>query len=472
MHMFARRVLYALFATLLMTVQGPVAQAGIPFFTSQPKYAAIVVDAKSGEVLFAHEADSPRYPASITKIMTLYLTFEALANGRLSPSEQITVSPRAAAQAPTKLGLRPGQTIAVSDAMNAIAVKSANDMAVALAERIGGSENRFAAMMTLKAQELGMNNSHFVNASGLPDSRQLTSARDIAILSRAVMRDYPQYYRLFGTKEFVWHGRSIANHNGLLGKMPGVDGIKTGFTNASGYNLAASAVRDNKRLIAVVMGGNSVAARDTHVEDLLETGFMVMHKRDLGQTTTIAQNLSEPAPIGPLERPSTEEGDGEQASLRIVVAENNRHTPQPVAAAAPAPQPTIVASTPVPNPPAKAAPQPKVQVAKAEQPKALRGRKDKDEDKADDKSDRLELASAKGAWQVQLGSYKDHKLAQDALGKLNTKFAAVLKATRGHVDKSGGNYRIRFAGLSADRAKEACETIKAKGDGCLALAPG
>ncbi len=195
MQMFARRVFYALIATLLVLAPVTRATAGIPFFTSQPKYAAIVVDAKSGEVLYAQQADSPRYPASITKVMTLYLTFEALANGKLSPNDMITVSPRAAAQAPTKLGLRPGQSITVADAMSAVAVKSANDMAVALAEKIGGNENRFAAMMTLKAQELGMNNSHFVNASGLPDSRQLTTARDIAILSRAVMRDYPAVLR-------------------------------------------------------------------------------------------------------------------------------------------------------------------------------------------------------------------------------------------------------------------------------------
>ena len=471
MPMFARRVLYALFATLLFTTPALQARAGILFFTSQPKYAAFVVDAKTGEVLYAHEADSPRYPASITKIMTLYLAFEALAQHRLSYDDQLVVSPHAAAQSPSKVGLRAGQTISVRNALDAIAVLSANDMAVAMAEKLGGSESRFATMMTLKAQELGMNNSHFVNASGLPDSRQLTTARDIAILSRAVMRDYPQYYGLFSTREFDFHGRVVRNHNGLLGKMPGVDGIKTGFTNASGFNLAASAVRDNRRLIAVVMGGNSVAARDTHVADLLETGFMVLRKRDLGQTTTIAQNLSEPAPIGPLVRPSTEEGDGEQASLRIVVAENNIHPP-PAAAPAPA---NVVASTPVAPPvqQAQAEPQPepaRIQISKSE--RGLRGRKNRDDDRTDRKDDGGRLELAKGGWQVQLGSYKDRRMAQNALGRLNEKFAVVLRATRGRVDHAAGNYRIRFAGLSAGRAREACETIKARGSGCLALAPG
>ncbi len=445
---FARRFFLAAFAGVLAAAVAPMAQAGNPFFTSQPKYAAIVVDAKTGEVLYAQQADSPRYPASITKIMTLYLAFEAIANGSLSPNDLITVSPRAAAQSPSKLGIRAGQQITVIDAMSAVAVKSANDMAVALAEKVGGNESHFAEMMTAKAKELGMPNSHFVNASGLPDSRQLTSARDIATLSRAVMRDYPQYYAFFGKRQFVWHGQVINNHNGLLGKMPGVDGIKTGFTNASGFNLAASAVRDNRRLIAVVMGGNSVAARDTHVEDLLETGFSVLRKRDHGEVTTIAQNLSEPQPIGPLVRPSSEEGDGEQDSLKIVVAENSLRGAQAEAAKTPAPAAPV---TTVP-----------VKIAAAPAPRAGKTR-----------GARLELASAeKGRWEVQLGSYKNRKLAQVELGKLNHRFAMALKASRGVVDRSAGNYRVRFAGLSADRAREACQTIKASGGGCLALAPG
>jgi D-alanyl-D-alanine carboxypeptidase len=446
MRRFARRFLLAVFVAVAAATMTPAAQAKIPLFTSQPKYAAIVVDAKTGEVLYAQQADSPRYPASITKIMTLYLAFEAISKGTLSPNDLITVSPRAAAQAPTKLGLRAGQTIPVIEAMTAISVMSANDMAVALAEKIGGSESRFAALMTLKAQALGMTNSHFVNANGLPDSRQITSARDIAILSRAVMRDYPQDYAFFGKRQFTWRGRTVANHNHLLGKMPGVDGIKTGFTNASGFNLAASAVRDDRRLIAVVMGGNSVAARDSHVADLLETGFTVLKKRDRGVATTIAQNLSEPAPIGPLVRPSTEQGDGEQDGVKIVVAENGLRNPQTTEAAAP--QAT-------PNAPAK--------IQKARAPAS--GRKARPAP--------VELAStAHGAWQVQLGAYKNRRVAQAELAKLNHKYAAVLKASKGRVDRSAGNYRVRFAGLSADRAKEACETIKAGGANCMALEPG
>ena len=263
--------------------------------SSEPRYAAIVLDASSGEVLYEKRADSPRYPASITKIMTMYLAFEALATGHLKETDLITVSARAAAQAPTKLGLRPGETISVEDAMHAIAVKSANDMAVALAEKIGGTEPRFAAMMTLRAQELGMVNTRFVNANGLPDSRQVTTARDIAILSRAVMRDYPQYYSYFSQEQFTFRGQTMNNHNGLLGKMPGVDGLKTGFTNAAGFNLDASAMRNGHRLITVVMGGTSGASRNANVEDLLLTGFDVEERRARGEQILVTQNLFEPA---------------------------------------------------------------------------------------------------------------------------------------------------------------------------------
>ncbi len=291
--------------------------AAAPMFNS-PKYAAIVVDASTGEVLYARRADQPRYPASITKVMTLYLTFEALAAGRLKLTDQIPISAHAAAQPPTKIGLRPGQTISVDEAIRVVALKSANDIAVALAERVGGSEARFTALMTLRAHELGMNNSRFVNANGLPDSRHVTTARDIAILSRAVMRDYPQYYSYFGQRNYNWHGQNIVNHNALLQKMPGVDGIKTGYTAAAGFTLAASAARDGRRLIAVVLGGSSTAARDENVEDLLDAGFDVIAKRRLGQNISIAANLREPDDIsGPILRPSTEMGDATQDGLKV-----------------------------------------------------------------------------------------------------------------------------------------------------------
>ena len=235
----ARRLLAAISLAIVAIGLAPAAYAQVPYAQlswGEPRYAAIVVDANTGEVLYSRNADSQRYPASITKIMTLYLTFEALASGRLRLDDTITISPHAARMPPTKLGLRPGETITVDEAMRAIAVKSANDMAVALAEKLGGSEEQFAALMTLRAQELGMTNTRYVNASGLPDSRQVSSARDIALLSRSVMRDFPQYYSYFGVRQFSYRGSTISNHNHLLDSMPGVDGLKTGFTNASGYS--------------------------------------------------------------------------------------------------------------------------------------------------------------------------------------------------------------------------------------------
>ena len=434
-------------------------------FTSQPKYASIVVDAKSGEVLYEQSPDAHRYPASITKIMTMYLTFEALAQGKLSYDDRVVISPHAAAQAPSKVGLRAGQTISVRDAMDAIAVLSANDMAVAMAEKIGGTEAHFAEMMTAKAKQLGMNNSQFVNASGLPDTRQLTTARDISILSRAVLRDYPQNYALFGTRQFTYLGRTTKNHNHLLGTMPGVDGIKTGFTNASGFNLAASAVRDNRRLIAVVMGGSSTASRDTHVADLLDAGFTVMHKREAGQQTTIAQNLREPAPIGMVARPPVEQGDGEQAGMHIVVDGKPQTATSKLQAKA---DPQVCRK--VRNKRHKLVTRCVKQAVNDDLGlKGAHGHKGEAVQKTPAKTETA--AAPGGEWQVQLGAYKNPTLARSQMAKLNSKFAQELAASQGHVEQSSGNYRVRFAGLSADQARSACASIKAQGQDCMALRP-
>jgi len=321
----ARRVFQGLIALLtsLVLAIGPATPASAQGLFGQPRYAAIVVDAATGEVLYAKRADAQRFPASITKIMTLYLAFEAMATGRLSPNDKVIMSPHASMQAPSKLGLRPGEGVTLDMALQAIAVKSANDMAVAVAERIGGSEDRFAQLMTLRAQELGMTNTHFANASGLPNPHNVSTARDIAILSRAVMRDYPQYYGYFGERAFVFRGRIEQNHNHLLQKMPGVDGLKTGYIGASGFNLAASGVRDGHRLIAVVLGGSSTASRDENVEVLLNAGFEVMHKRALGQRITLA-SIAEPEDNGPIQRPSAEEGDGDQEGVQVELADSLR----------------------------------------------------------------------------------------------------------------------------------------------------
>lgn len=270
----------------------------------QPKYAAILVDAKTGEVLYSRRPDTPRHPASITKVMTLYLTFEAIEKGELALSDRITFSARAAGQAPSKLPTRKGDSITVEQAIRALTVKSANDVAVALAERIGGTEAEFAELMTKKARHLGMKNTRFVNASGLPDINHSTTARDIAILSLATVQHYPHYYKYFSEPEFVYANQVMKSHNRLLNMMPGADGIKTGYTRAAGFTLAASAVRDGKRLIAVVLGGPSTMARDQNVRALLEAGFDVMKSRAIGMKTTVASHLSEPNDFPGFEAPA------------------------------------------------------------------------------------------------------------------------------------------------------------------------
>lgn len=305
-------------AAAILLVATPAAAASL---YAQPKYAAILINAATGEVLYARQADAPRYPASITKVLTLYIAFSELAHGGARPTDPITVSRFAAAQPPSKLGLKPGSVISLKEAIDVIATRSANDIAVALAEHISGSEAAFAARMTATARRLGMNSSQFVNATGLPDSRQLTTARDIATLSRAVVRDYPQFYRVFSQVAVDYEGQTIGNHNHLLSTLPGVDGIKTGFTNAAGFTLAASAAHDGVRLIAVVLGGPSRLARDGNVTNLLDTGFDVLTRRSRGEMTTVAQNLAEPEDLsdGVLEGlAETGSGPGESTTLAVL----------------------------------------------------------------------------------------------------------------------------------------------------------
>ena len=259
-----------------------------------PKYAAMLVNAQTGEVLYARQADAPRYPASITKVLTLYLAFEQLAKGNMRADDPVVISKHAAMQAPSKLGLRPGATIPLKTAIDVIATKSANDIAVAVAEHIAGSEQAFAAQMTATAKRLGMMSSQFVNATGLPDARQLTTARDIATLSRAIVRDFPQFYKVFSQVAVDYEGHTIENHNHLLTTLPGVDGIKTGYTAAAGFTLTASMAQNGTRLIAVVLGGPSRLARDGNVTNLLDTGFYVIGARARGERTTVAASLAEP----------------------------------------------------------------------------------------------------------------------------------------------------------------------------------
>jgi D-alanyl-D-alanine carboxypeptidase len=256
-------------ALALLVALPPVARAQI----GSDRYSSIVVDVASGSVLEQANPDAQRYPASLTKLMTLYMVFEALRDRRTALDDLVPVSAHAASMEPSKLGLVPGTRITVQQAILGLVTKSANDAAAALAELLGGSEDRFAQMMTLRARAMGMAHTTFANASGLPDDRQVTTARDLALLARRLVTDFPSDYRYFSTPSFTFERRIIYNHDMMLKEYPGADGMKTGYTEAAGHNLVTSAVRGGVRLIGVVLGAGSNAARDEHMVALLNQGF-------------------------------------------------------------------------------------------------------------------------------------------------------------------------------------------------------
>ena len=267
---FLRRLFVVLVAALAISGCTSVElEAPQPSPLPTTRYSAIVVDGNSGRMLFQANAEAPRYPASLTKMMTLYLLFEALESGRVSLSTEIPVSDFARSRPPSKLGFKPGQTIDVDTAIRALATKSANDVAVAVAEFLAGSEEDFARAMTAKAGQLGMRSTVFRNASGLPDDGQRTTARDMAVLGISLRRRFPQYFHYFGETAFTHRGKLIRGHNDLLGRVNGVDGIKTGYIRASGFNIVTSVSTGGKRLVVVVMGADSARSRNDHVEELI-----------------------------------------------------------------------------------------------------------------------------------------------------------------------------------------------------------
>jgi D-alanyl-D-alanine carboxypeptidase len=267
----ALRSIAALLLLLLVasctTTTAPEQVLAVP--APQQKYAAIAVDAKTGKTLFEMNSTQPRYPASLTKMMTLYMLFEALESGRVTKETPIPVSAHAASQPPTKLRLKPGETIDVDSAIRALVVKSANDVAAAVGEFLGGSEEAFAAMMTAKARRLGMRATVFRNASGLPDEEQRTTARDMAVLGLALRQHFPQHYHYFSSTDFIFRGKLVRGHNDMLGRVRGVDGIKTGYIRASGFNIVTSYNADGRQIVVVVMGADSARQRNDHAEALL-----------------------------------------------------------------------------------------------------------------------------------------------------------------------------------------------------------
>ncbi len=280
--MTATRIISSVLGAFLLFAVSWMAPAPAAAQPRESRYAAIVIDANSGDVLYAVNPDRRSYPASLTKVMTLYLMFDALDSGRMSLATTMGVSAHAAAQAPSKLGLRPGERISVEDAVLALVTKSANDVAVVIAEALGGSEAAFAGMMTRKAHQLGMHATTYQNASGLPDLDQISTPRDQALLGRAIARTHARHYHYFSTRQFKWRGQPISTHNRLMLRYQGADGIKTGYINASGFNLLASAKRDGRRIVGVVFGGDTAAGRDRNMAQILDKGFARIKGGDHG----------------------------------------------------------------------------------------------------------------------------------------------------------------------------------------------
>ena len=381
----------------------------------QARYASIVMDFETGQVLQEVNADTRNYPASLVKMMTLYMAFEALNQKNLTLDQELLVSHRAAGMPPSKLGLKAGQTITVREVILALVTKSANDAAVVMAEALGTKETRFAQLMTKKARKLGMRRTSFRNASGLPNRGQLSSARDMAILSRALIRDYPQYYNYFSTDRCPLNGRHHRNHNSPLCSCAGADGLKTGYIRASGFNLAASATRNGRRLIAVVFGGRSPASRDRHVARLLDEGFELI---------------------------------AEQSPLIADAA-----PPKTVVRAAPA-----LTKNPGSAPEVTAAPEKSVVVASVTT------------DAAEGSSD---TGGAELAWGVQVGAYYRYQLAETAAVKAAASVPDLLGETMVHVPSIRGQrgriYRARLLGLSETDARVACRQLAAMKTDCLVI---
>lgn len=269
--------------------------------TARDRYASIVVEARTGQVLSAANADETRHPASLTKMMTLYMLFEAMRDGRLNLSTPIRVSAEAASRPPSKLGVPAGGSISAETAILALVTRSANDIASAVGEALSGDEDAFARAMTMRARSLGMTRTTFRNASGLPDPEQVTTARDMTLLGRRLIADFPEHYHYFSVQYFAHGNRMIRNHNGMLRDYPGTDGIKTGFINASGFNIVTSAQREGVRLVGAVFGGTSWPQRNNHMAELLDEGFQRMGVRSVPAMAQAAPRVvaGRDATVGP-----------------------------------------------------------------------------------------------------------------------------------------------------------------------------
>jgi D-alanyl-D-alanine carboxypeptidase (penicillin-binding protein 5/6) len=462
------------------------------------RYAAIVVDAQSGEVLYARRADAKRYPASLTKIMTLYMAFDYISRGDLSLDDTITLSRNAASQPPTKSNLRAGDTLTVEEAMRVISLHSANDLSVALAEKIAGTEERFAALMTMKAQVLGMTKTNFANASGLPDSRQVSTAQEMAILARATLRDFPQYYNYFNQRSYNFRGRVYHNHNPLL-SYEGVDGMKTGYTNAAGYNLVASKVEGNHRLITVMLGGNNKAQRRAHVNFLLNTGFDVITRRERGEEIQVAQaffvNAMQPklpeqaVPYTILAANSAPPVNPLTPTQSMITDRLNQETgtgPIPYTALSREPE-ELVPSKPVIDPDDEDLKQALKEALGKHKPDVVTlsdRNKDDTLSKALDRTKKETTTKPKtlsvikpkkdinALWGIQVGAFKDKSQAQAWNKTIERRFDSVIGDANSLITRTdNGWYRSRFNEMTRQEAQKACQAIDAKRLDCNVIKP-
>ena len=450
---FCAALLFALVAVLY--VAPGTAEAKSKVKRALPTAEAIIVDAESGKVLYESNAAARTYPASLTKMMTLYLLFEAIEAKQVKLDDTFPVSAHAAVQPATDLNLQPGQRITVEKAILGLIVQSANDVAVVVAEALGGTESQFAAKMTKKARELGMTSTQYQNASGLPNPGQVTNARDMAILARALITRFPGYYPYFATETFSFGSRVYTTHNHVVENYPGADGLKTGYIRASGYNVATSAVRNGRRIIAVVMGGRSAYARDAQMMALLDQGFVLaatQPKTQVASATlppaptlaaaqaakTAAKTIGAPAMLVPPTKPAV-------LSTPVVASEVvTVQVADLVPAAAPAADAVQDADT--------------AQIASIE-PTAAPATKSKP-------------LAAKGRWGIQVGAFNAYDMALNAAKRASKRVAKLVKDAQVVVDETAakGNatlYRARLVGLTKQNAHSACRQLKAKSIDCM-----
>ncbi len=482
------------------------------------KYAAFVIDGNNGKVLFNRFGDDLRYPASLTKMMTLYMLFEAMETGRAKLSTPMKVSAYAASRPPTKLGLRAGGTLTVEEAIFGLITRSANDASVVIAEYLGGTETRFAEMMTAKARSLGMSRTTFRNPHGLPNPGQQTTARDMATLGLSLREHFPQYYKFFSARSFKFRGTTINGHNRLLGRVTGVDGIKTGYINASGYNLVTSVSRDNRKLVAVVMGGRTGASRDAHMTELVQTYLPQASPRSgapLVASWSPGGKSSAPAAIqqrvatlpetGPMptmrgelidSRVATAYGSNAASAVNDAIATpsnrprvgqdalrqamQERATPQqlvvPTANALapeparrrPAPQNFEVPQMPSQSPRTPGAPIPRAPIPSASLDNRPTGSIESPI------AERVAAATQRG-WIVQIASTPAQSTADAMLDEARLIAGAALADARPVTDvvANGTNrlYRARFAGFdSREDAEAACLVLQSRSYPCYAIA--